>query len=60
MKVNFNTYFKDFDGGELLIMINPKALEGLLHNVCLTEPVSIQPVICKWTMKKNYSPIIFV
>lgn len=34
-------------------MINPKALEGLLHNVCLTEPVSIQPVICKWTIKKK-------
>ena len=42
MKVNFNTYFKDFDGGELLINDKPQSI-GRIVAQCLFNGTGINP-----------------
>lgn len=59
MKVNFNVYFKDFDGSVLLIDKKPQCMGVIVSSACSTVPVSVRAVIFRRIMKRNYMLTVF-
>jgi hypothetical protein len=58
MKVNFNVYFKDFDGSVLLIDKKPQCM-GVIVSQCLFNGTGFRPVIFRRIMKRNYMLTVF-
>lgn len=59
MKVNFNVYFKDFDGSVLLIDKKPQCM-GVIVSQCLFNGTgSVRAVIFRRIMKRNYMLTVF-